>query len=65
MRKERKYYIIKNRNMMITLSHITGQKPFEYEDNNDKTKKVWSFINDENFKEAMTVVNELMNKYRR
>lgn len=54
--KEKKYRQIFNRDLAITLQTLTGQKPYVFKDLLHEGKIIWSFINNEEFKEAFNVV---------
>ena len=56
---EKKYYVIKNMMLANTLTFITGQMPYIYRSNIDEKKKVWSFINDEKFREGLKSIIRL------
>lgn len=54
--KDNKYYIIKDKDMAITLKMLTRQEPFIYKHNFEEGKFVWSFRNDETFKKVLNIV---------
>ena len=55
-----KYHVIKNRDLAITLETLTGQHPKELVDRFKEGAYVWSFINDEKFKEVYEIVMSLL-----
>lgn len=63
----KKYYIIKDKDMAICLKILTQQCPYIYTDKFDNTRCVWSFQNDSSFKEALEIAHNLIqkNKVRR
>lgn len=58
----KKYYIVKDKDIMTTLKVLTRQEPYVYPNKYDKEKFVWSFINDEVFQETLTLVLETIAK---
>ncbi|WP_303188437.1 hypothetical protein [Clostridium saudiense] len=62
MNQNSKYYIIKDKDIAVTIETLTGQHPYAYENKYEKGKFVYSFINDEKFKEIFKLVMELLHK---
>lgn len=56
-----KFYVIKTKKLAEMLSYLTGQKPYQY-DSEIEGFKVWSFVNDDKFKDALTTITELMKR---
>lgn len=61
----KKYIVIRSKNMANTMAMVTGQRPYVYNANFEDGKEVWSFINDEPFQEAFRIINDLINKNRK
>lgn len=62
--ENKKYIVIRSKNMANTMAMVTGQRPYVYNANFEDGKEVWSFINDESFQEAFKIINDLINKNR-
>ncbi|SCI99473.1 Uncharacterised protein [uncultured Clostridium sp.] len=60
--KDYKYYIVKNRDLAICLKMLTQQEPYIYPNKFIEGEHVWSFRNDESFKEAKALAYELIEK---
>lgn len=54
----KKYIVIKNKNLAIALSYLTSQEFYTYDNVYDNTKKVYSFENTELFNDAIKLVND-------
>ena len=55
----KKYYVVESLTLANALMYITGQKPYIFENREYRNKKVWSFVQDENFMLAIQEVNRL------
>lgn len=53
-----KYYVMKNKNMAIAISYILGRDFYVYDDRNNKNIKCYSFLDDEKFREVLTLVSK-------
>lgn len=56
-----KYYIMKNKNMAITISFLLGRSFYTFDDRFNEGKKVYSFIDDDKFREILTLVSNVRN----
>lgn len=65
MSKEGKYYVLKNKNLAITISYILGEDFYKFDDRFKQGKKVYSFKNTKEFKEVLTKINELKAIYNK
>lgn len=65
MKNTSKYYIIKNEDMAITLRMLTQSDPYIYPNKFKSGEFVYSFINDEAFKEALEIAHKLIDKNRK
>ena len=59
-----KYYVMKNKNMAIAISYILGRDFYTYDDRNNKNIKCYSFLDDEKFREVLTLVSKKRRKYK-
>lgn len=64
-KKQGKYYIIKTKTLASTLEWITGQRPYIFKDRDDETKIIYSFIYNDDFKEALNILYQARNKFRK
>lgn len=64
-KKQGKYYIIKTKTLAGTLEWITGQRPYIFKDRDDETKIIYSFIYNDDFKEALNILYQARNKFRK
>ena len=55
-KKENKYQPIFNKEIAMTLQTLTGQKPYIFKDLLHEGRCVWSFVNDEEFREVFSMV---------
>ena len=55
MKEKQKYYIVKNKALATTLSYILNRKFYVYDDN-IKGGKMYSFVDDEKFREVFKLV---------
>ena len=58
----KEFYVVKSLMLANSLTFITGQIPYKFDDINNKGRFVWSFKNDDNFKEAIAKLTRLKNK---
>ena len=56
-----KYYFMKNKNMAITISFLLGRSFYTFDDRFNEGRKVYSFIDDDKFREILTLVSNLRN----
>lgn len=56
-----KYYVMKNKNMAITISFLLGRSFYTFDDRFNEGRKVYSFIDDDKFREILTLVSNLRN----
>lgn len=61
---DNRYYIVNSLMMANALTFITGQMPYVFESRFCEGKKVWSFVNDDNFKKALTKLTELQREFK-
>ena len=54
-----KYYIMKNKNMAITISFLLNKPFYTFDDRFEKGKKVYSFEDNEKFREILTLVSKI------
>ena len=54
-----KYYIVKNKALATTLGYILNRKYYTYDSREDASKKVYSFLWDDKFNEALDLVMKL------
>lgn len=59
--KNGKYFVVDSFFLASALSYVTGQKYMKFD--NEKHGKVYSFVNDENFKNARNDLWNLKVKY--
>lgn len=62
MKNTSKYYIIKNKDIATTIEVLTGQHPFTYPNKFEEGSFVYSFVNDEKFREIYDLVMDLLHK---
>ncbi|HII4449382.1 TPA: hypothetical protein ACY4RW_001281 [Clostridium perfringens] len=62
MREKSRYYIIDNKNMAITLGFLLNREFYRYDDRFNEGKKVYSFVDDAKFREALTIVSDFKRK---
>lgn len=60
--ENKKYYIVKNESMAICLRMLTQSDPYIYDNKFKKGEYVYSFVNDEAFKEALEIAQKLIDK---
>lgn len=60
--KNNKYYIMKNKNMAITISFLLNKPFFTFDDRFEEGKKVYSFEDNDKFREILTLVSKLRNE---
>lgn len=60
-----KYYIIKDKDLAVTIETLSGQHPFEFPHNFKAGSSVYSFVNDDKFKEIYKIVMDLLHKNNR
>ena len=58
--ENKKYYIVTNKDMAITLKMLTRQEPYIYPNKFEKDQYVWSFRNDKVFQKTLTIVLNLI-----
>lgn len=63
MNKERKYYMMNNKYQALAISYILGRKIFVVKDKFDENKVLYSFLDDEKFREVLTKVTKIRNEY--
>ena len=63
MNNERKYYIMNNKYQAMAISYILGRKIFVVNDKFDENKVLYSFLDDEKFREVLTKVTKIRNEY--
>lgn len=56
------YYFCKNKNLAITLSYITKENFYVFDDKYVKGEKIYSFRNTEKLSEAFDLIETLRNK---
>lgn len=68
--KEIKYYIVKNKKLAMALEYVTQQQAYKFPNQNydpdfdsDDKKYVYSFVNNEKFQKAYTVLIEARNVF--
>lgn len=61
---DKKYYIISNKALAITISYIIGEDFYTFDDRFNEYKKVYSFNNTFKFKQALTKINELKKQFK-
>ena len=59
-----KYYVMKNKNMAIAISYILGRDFYTDDDRNNKNIKCYSFLDDEKFREVLTLVSKKRREYK-
>lgn len=60
-----KYYIIKDKQVAITMETLLGRRPYAYENKFIKGEYVYSFVNDEKFQKIFALVNKLIKENER
>lgn len=63
MNNERKYYTMNNKYQAMAISYILGRKIFVVNDKFDENKVLYSFLDDEKFREVLTKVTKIRNEY--
>lgn len=57
-----KYYAVKGNDLARALVFVTGQNYMIFDDINCKGKKIYSFKNTQELREALKILNDLRNK---
>ncbi|EPB8168461.1 hypothetical protein [Clostridium perfringens] len=57
----KKYYVMKNKNMAIAVSFLLGKPFYTFDDRFNKGKKVYSFEDNDKFREILTLVSTIRN----
>lgn len=58
------YYVIKKKELAITLNFITGERYYVWDDKENENKKVYSFKNTERFQKAFAEISALKKNFR-
>lgn len=61
---KKKYYVMKNKNMAIAISFILGRDFYIFDDRENKLVKCYSFLDDDKFREVLTLVSNKRNEYK-
>lgn len=59
---ESKYYVMKNKNFAITVSYLLNRPFYTFDDRFEEGKKVYSFLDDEKFREILTLTSNTRSK---
>lgn len=62
MENNNDFKVIRSKNLAVTVSYISHEDFFTYDDKFDDSKKVYSFRNTEKFQKALDLVLKLRNK---
>ncbi|MBP1889786.1 hypothetical protein J2Z53_001369 [Clostridium moniliforme] len=57
--EKKKYYVLKNKNMAITISFLLNKPFYTFDDRFNEGKKVYSFEDDDKFREILTLVSKI------
>ena len=63
--ENKKYYIIKDKQVAITMETLLGRRPYAYENKFVKGEYVYSFENDTKFQKVFALVNKLIRENER
>lgn len=63
--ENKKYYIIKNKDMAITMETLLGRRPYVYPNKFVEGEFVYSFENDEKFRRIFDLVMNLIEENER
>ena len=63
--KQNKYKQIFNKDIAMTLQTLTGQKPYIFKDLLHEGRTIWSFINNEEFREVFNMVMTQYSKIKK
>lgn len=55
----KKYYVIKNKNLAITVSYLLNKSFFTFDDRFNLGKKVYSFEDTQQFRDILTLIKSL------
>lgn len=61
MENKSKYYVVKNKNLAITISYLLNTPFYTYDDLYEKGKKIYSFEDTVKFREILTLVMNTRN----
>lgn len=62
--ENKKYYIVNTKQLANTIHYLTGLTYFAYENKKDSSKQVYSFEDTPQFRNALSLINDLRNELR-
>lgn len=65
MNNNKKYYIVTNKDIAITLETLLGRRPYIYPNKFVEGESVYSFLNDEKFQRIFDLVMNLIEENER
>lgn len=60
---KQEYVLIRDQGLATTLSYLTNEKYFIFDDKFEKDKKVYSFVKTEKFKKALELIPSLRKQF--